>query len=139
MILIAGRPSSRSSFGSSRLSSSHNSLTVPSTRRVDDSNFITQAVSHDTLSSNQISDLYNVPFDSDMYSVPVDVIKPQAHSKSGKKKRRNTSSGCREWNYSVNSCKKTIGKILKILRQEYQIYLFCKVNWIELTEAERKE
>lgn len=70
------RPSSRSSLGgSSRLSSSHNSLSVSHTRRVDDSSFITQAVSHDTLSSNQISDLYNVPFDSDMYAVPVDVVK----------------------------------------------------------------
>ncbi|XP_048525559.1 uncharacterized protein LOC109535893 isoform X3 [Dendroctonus ponderosae] len=70
------RPSSRSSLGgSSRLSSSHNSLSVSHARRVDDSSFITQAVSHDTLSSNQISDLYNVPFDSDMYAVPVDMVK----------------------------------------------------------------
>jgi len=44
---------------------------------VDDSTFIKQAVSHDTLSSNQISDLYNVPFDSDVYSLPVDVVKPK--------------------------------------------------------------
>lgn len=72
------RPSSRSSLGgSSRLSSSHNSLTVAYTRQVDDSTFIKQAVSHDTLSSNQISDLYNVPFDSDVYSLPVDVVKPK--------------------------------------------------------------
>ncbi|XP_030766171.1 probable serine/threonine-protein kinase DDB_G0278845 [Sitophilus oryzae] len=79
------RPSSRSSLGgSSRLSSSHNSLTVPHTRRVDDSSFITQAVSHDTLSSNQISDLYNVPFDSDMYTVPIDVVqKPSVKPKKG--------------------------------------------------------
>ncbi|KAF7282998.1 suppressor of Cytokine Signaling at 16D isoform X2 [Rhynchophorus ferrugineus] len=79
------RPSSRSSMGgSSRLSSSHNSLSVPHTRRVDDSSFITQAVSHDTLSSHQISDLYNVPFDSDMYAVPLDVVhKPPLKPKRG--------------------------------------------------------
>lgn len=79
------RPSSRSSLGgSSRLSSSHNSLFVPHARRVDDSSFITQAVSHDTLSSNQISDLYNVPFDSDVYAVPVDVVrKPAVKPKRG--------------------------------------------------------
>ncbi|XP_044270458.1 uncharacterized protein LOC123015071 [Tribolium madens] len=94
-----GRPGSRSSLGSSRLSSSHNSLSVPAAHKVDDSSFITQAVSHDTLSSNQISDLYNVPFDSDMYAVPVDVIKPPLKPKrhqQNKKRRRNTSSGCRE-------------------------------------------
>lgn len=95
-----GRPSSRSSLGSSRLSSSHNSLSVPNTQRLDDSNFITQAVSHDTLSPNLISDLYNVPFDSDMYAVPVDVVKtpvkPKRTQHHQKKKRRNTASGCRE-------------------------------------------
>lgn len=37
-----GRPNSRSSLSSSRLSSSHNSLSVPATSRVDDSSFITQ-------------------------------------------------------------------------------------------------
>ncbi|KAJ8951284.1 hypothetical protein NQ318_008187 [Aromia moschata] len=94
-----GRPSSRSSLGSSRLSSSHNSLSVPITQRVDDSTFITQAVSHDTLSSNQISDLYNVPFDSDMYAVPIDMVKLPLKPKrvQQKKKRRNTASGCREF------------------------------------------
>ncbi|XP_060535541.1 uncharacterized protein LOC132707639 [Cylas formicarius] len=98
------RPNSRSSLGgSSRLSSSHNSLSLPTTCKVDDSTFITQAVSHDTLSSNQISDLYNVPFDSDMYAVPVDVVRPPLKPRRGvivaggaKKRRRNTSSGCRE-------------------------------------------
>ncbi|KAK9886849.1 hypothetical protein WA026_018498 [Henosepilachna vigintioctopunctata] len=88
------RPNSRSSVGSSRLSSSHNSLSLPAAQRVDDSSFITQAVSHDTLSSNQISDLYNVPFDSDMYSLPLDVVKPTLKPKKylqHKKKRRNTS------------------------------------------------
>lgn len=92
-----GRPSSRSSLGSSRLSSSHNSLSVPTAHRVDDSTFITQAVSHDTLSSNQISDLYNVPFDSDVYAVPIDVVKPsltknKRAQQQQKKKRRNTTS-----------------------------------------------
>lgn len=38
----SNRPSSRSSLGSSRLSSSHNSLSVPTARRADDSSFITQ-------------------------------------------------------------------------------------------------
>lgn len=144
-----GRPSSRSSLGSSRLSSSHNSLSVlPAGHQPDDSSFITQAVSHDTLtsggsgsgshaqlysshrgaterdrggrhrdemehrqssrhrhyryydepviirsrprrhttsvasssatitasSSAAISDLYTVPFDSDVYAVPVDTV-----------------------------------------------------------------
>lgn len=94
-------------MGSSRLSSSHNSLSVPTAHRVDDSTFITQAVSHDTLTSNQISDLYNVPFDSDVYAVPVDVVKPQLQPRKMqpvRRKRRNTSSGCREWGsrYSCN-------------------------------------
>ncbi|CAG9854116.1 unnamed protein product [Phyllotreta striolata] len=94
-----GRPSSRSSLGSSRLSSSHNSLAVPNAQKVDDSTFITQAVSHDTLSCNQISDLYNVPFDSDIYAVPVDTVKPQLKQKRSqhvKKKRRNTAGGYRD-------------------------------------------
>lgn len=91
---VSVRPSSRNSLGSSRLSCSHNSLSIPATKP-DDSNFITQAVSHDTLTSNQISDLYNVPFDSDMYAVPVDVVvKPPLKPKRNlqRKKRRNTSS-----------------------------------------------
>lgn len=96
----SGRPSSRSSLGSSRLSSSHNSLSVTTAHKVDDSSFITQAVSHDTLSSNQISDLYNVPFDSDVYAIPVDTVKPPLYPKRNpvyRKRRRNTSSGCREY------------------------------------------
>lgn len=110
-----GRPGSRSSLNSSRLSSSHNSLSVPAAHKVDDSTFITQAVSYDTLSSNQISDLYNVPFDSDMYAVPVDVVKPPLKPKraqQGKKRRRNTSSGFRDietrQNRGANSKKNTI-------------------------------
>ena len=94
------RPNSRSSLGSSRLSSSHNSLSVLTAHRADDSSFITQAVSHDTLTSNQISDLYNVPFDSDVYAIPVDTLKPPVKPKRNvhaKKRRRNTSSGCQEF------------------------------------------
>ncbi|KAJ6637482.1 Suppressor of cytokine signaling 7 [Pseudolycoriella hygida] len=70
----ANRPNSRNSLNS-RLSSSHNSLTVPTTNKADDSIFITQAMSHDAL----ISDFYNVPIDSDIYALPVDVIKPELH------------------------------------------------------------
>ncbi|XP_049818891.1 uncharacterized protein LOC109594116 isoform X2 [Aethina tumida] len=115
-----GRPSSRSSLGSSRLSSSHNSLSVPTAHRVDDSTFITQAVSHDTLSSNQISDLYNVPFDSDMYAVPIDVVKPPLRPKRNqhKKRRRNTSSGCRE--LEVRQCRLITGKKTAIRAEKYQ-------------------
>lgn len=92
-------PSSRRSLVSSRFSSSHNSLSVPSAHKVDDSSFITQAVSHDALVSTQISDIYNVPFDSDMYAVPVDVVRQQSKPRrvqQYKKRRRNTSSCCRE-------------------------------------------
>lgn len=62
---------------SSRLSSSHNSLTVP-TNKADDSIFITQAMSHDQLGHHiEISDFYNVPMDSDIYTLPIDVIHHQ--------------------------------------------------------------
>lgn len=96
----SARPSSRSSLGSSRLSSSHNSLSVPAAHKADDSSFITQAVSHDTLTTNQISDLYNVPFDSDVYAIPVDTVKPPVRPKRNtgyRKRRRNTSSSCKEY------------------------------------------
>lgn len=101
------RPSSRSSLGSSRLSCSHNSLSFPATCKADDSSFITQAVSHDTLTTNQISDLYNVPFDSDMYAVPVDVVvkpplKPPKRNMLPRKKRRNTSTNFQ--NVSILEC-----------------------------------
>ncbi|XP_025831472.1 uncharacterized protein LOC108741570 [Agrilus planipennis] len=90
-------PSSRNSLRLSRFSSSHNSLSVPVAQKADDSTFITQAVSHDTLLSNTISDLYNVPFDSDMYALPVDVVKPKyKRNFQQKKRRRNTSSCCNE-------------------------------------------
>ncbi|XP_056636063.1 uncharacterized protein LOC130444820 [Diorhabda sublineata] len=94
------RAGSRNSLGSSRLSSSHNSLSIPTTQKVDDSTFITQAVSHDTLSLNQISDLYNVPFDSDIYAVPVDMVKRPLKLKKSqqqKRKRRNISWGYRDF------------------------------------------
>ena len=88
------RPSSRNSL-SSRLSSSHNSLSVA---KADDSSFITLAMSHDTLTSNQISDMYNVPFDSDIYAVPVDVVKqenpkppPRTKKRHHRKRRQQTS------------------------------------------------
>lgn len=67
-------PNSKNSLNS-RLSSSHNSLTVP-TNKADDSIFITQAMSHDQLQGHniEISDFYNVPLDSDIYTLPIDVI-----------------------------------------------------------------
>lgn len=70
----ASNPNSKSSLNS-RLSSSHNSLTVP-TNKADDSIFITQAMSHDQLQGHsiEISDFYNVPLDSDIYTLPIDVI-----------------------------------------------------------------
>lgn len=70
---------SKSSLNS-RLSSSHNSLTVP-TNKADDSIFITQAMSHDQLGhipiGHEMSDFYTVPIDSDIYTLPVDVIHQQ--------------------------------------------------------------
>lgn len=69
------RPNSRNSLNS-RLSSSHNSLTISSLNKADDSIFITQAMSHDALTSREISDFYNVPIDSDIYALPIDVIRP---------------------------------------------------------------
>ncbi|XP_053623603.1 uncharacterized protein LOC128682784 [Plodia interpunctella] len=82
----ANRPSSRSSL-SSRLSSSHNSLVTQF--QTDDSSFITQAISHDTLSAktSDITDMYNVPFDSDIYAVPIDMIRPNHSNVRNKGKR----------------------------------------------------
>ncbi|XP_041987315.1 uncharacterized protein LOC121739067 isoform X2 [Aricia agestis] len=91
----ANRPSSRNSL-SSRLSSSHNSLVTQF--QVDDSSFITQAISHDTLSAktSDITDMYNVPFDSDIYAVPIDMVRP-SHSniraKAKKPPRNNKRRG----------------------------------------------
>ncbi|CAH2224653.1 jg25933, partial [Pararge aegeria aegeria] len=82
----ANRPSSRNSL-SSRLSSSHNSLV--SQFQADDSSFITQAISHDTLSAktSDITDMYNVPFDSDIYAVPIDTVRPSHSNVRGKGKK----------------------------------------------------
>ncbi|XP_054274609.1 uncharacterized protein LOC128994231 [Macrosteles quadrilineatus] len=70
---LSRRPASRNSM-SSRLSSSHNSLSVPTANKADDSSFITSAMSHDVLTT--ITDMYNVPFDSDIYTLPVDSLRP---------------------------------------------------------------
>lgn len=82
----ATRPSSRNSL-SSRLSSSHNSLVTQF--QTDDSSFITQAISHDTLSAktSDITDMYNVPFDSDIYAVPIDMVRPTHSNVRGKGKK----------------------------------------------------
>ncbi|XP_061391078.1 probable serine/threonine-protein kinase DDB_G0282963, partial [Musca vetustissima] len=74
--LCSNRPNSRNSLNS-RLSSSHNSLSVSSANKPDDSIFITQAMSHDALLTREISDFYNVPIDSDIYALPVDMIKSE--------------------------------------------------------------
>lgn len=71
------RPNSRNSL-SSRLSSSHNSLKTTTSNKADDSIFITQAMSHDALIGREISDFYNVPIDSDIYALPIDVIRPNS-------------------------------------------------------------
>lgn len=71
------RPNSRNSLNS-RLSSSHNSLTIATSNKADDSIFITQAMSHDALTGCEISDFYNVPIDSDIYALPIDVIRPKS-------------------------------------------------------------
>lgn len=89
------RPNSRNSLNS-RLSSSHNSLTISSSNKADDSIFITQAMSHDALTSREISDFYNVPIDSDIYALPIDVIRPIFSS--------NTSRTCPS-RTSANGCK----------------------------------
>lgn len=70
---LSRRPASRNSL-TSRLSSSHNSLSVPTANKADDSSFITSAMSHDVLTT--ITDMYNVPFDSDIYTLPVDTLHP---------------------------------------------------------------
>ena len=89
-------PNSKSSLNS-RLSSSHNSLTVP-TNKADDSIFITQAMSHDQLGhSLEISDFYNVPMDSDIYTLPIDVIHQQEEEREYRKHRAmsdNNLLGC---------------------------------------------
>lgn len=74
--LSSGRPNSRNSLNS-RLSSSQ-SLTISSSHKADSTAFITQAMSHDALTTRDISDFYNVPIDSDIYALPIDVIRPIA-------------------------------------------------------------
>ena len=81
------RPASRSSL-SSRLSSSHNSLSVPAANRVDDSSFITSAMSHEVLSAGDICDMYNVPLDCDVYAVPVDMVRPPVPIPPQRQKRQ---------------------------------------------------
>lgn len=93
-------PPSKLSMVSARLCTSNTSLAYPTRQNVDDSSFITQAVSHDNLVSNEIIDIYNVPFDSDLYAVPVDMVRPQGAARRGqqhRKRRRNTSSCCHEF------------------------------------------
>ncbi|XP_055614810.1 uncharacterized protein LOC129761119 isoform X2 [Toxorhynchites rutilus septentrionalis] len=78
-----------------RLSSSHNSLNDSAAKIVDDSMFITQAMSHDTLDDNKILDFYNVPLDSDIYSVPIDFITNQYNIDSVlHKKKMNRKGTC---------------------------------------------
>jgi hypothetical protein len=85
-------PTSKSSLNS-RLSSSHNSLTVP-TNKADDSIFITQAMSHDQLQGHnlEISDFYNVPLDSDIYTLPIDVINNNHHHENERCRHHRLSS-----------------------------------------------
>lgn len=125
------RPNSRNSLNS-RLSSSHNSLSVAASNKVDDSIFITQAMSHDALLGREIIDFYNVPIDSDIYALPVDFVKTQPYYKktaphrtktkysknylncNNKKRRRNNynndSSCTSNNNNNNNNCKIKITK-----------------------------
>ncbi|XP_038216242.1 uncharacterized protein LOC119835475 [Zerene cesonia] len=97
----ATRPSSRNSL-SSRLSSSHNSLITQF--QADDSSFITQAISHDALSAktSDITDMYNVPFDSDIYAVPIDMIGPGHGNIRGKGKRPQRTTKRRSKTNTIN-------------------------------------
>lgn len=80
-------PNSRTSLNS-RLSSSHNSLTK-SSNKADDSMFITQAMSHDQLGkSSELNDFYNVPMDSDIYTLPIDVINQEDNEEAESRHRR---------------------------------------------------
>ncbi|XP_059477446.1 uncharacterized protein LOC132197874 [Neocloeon triangulifer] len=91
------RPGSVGSLASSRLSISHNSLSIPRTKAADDSSFITLAMSHDLLLGD-MSEIYNVPIDSDIYTLPVDTVHQDSADhrkhkrKVHRKKRRHTSS-----------------------------------------------
>lgn len=71
----------------SRLSCSHSSLATPA--QSDDSSFITQAISHHTLSAaTDIADMYNVPFDSDIYAIPIDMVRPRHQAKRSQRSYR---------------------------------------------------
>ncbi|XP_031625215.1 probable serine/threonine-protein kinase DDB_G0282963 [Contarinia nasturtii] len=104
------RPNSRNSLNS-RLSSSHNSLTISSSNKADDSIFITQAMSHDALTSREISDFYNVPIDSDIYALPIDVIRPIFSSTNTSRTCTSgriqpaTTGGCGSGNNTNGACK----------------------------------
>uniref|UniRef100_A0A1Q3G1E0 Putative suppressor of cytokine signaling 7 n=1 Tax=Culex tarsalis TaxID=7177 RepID=A0A1Q3G1E0_CULTA len=76
-----------------RFSSSHNSLSDTACKRIDDSIFITQAMSHDELDDNKILDFYNVPLDSDVYSAPVDFVSNHYNIETVLQKKKVCSSG----------------------------------------------
>lgn len=68
-------------------------------------------MSHDVLTASEISDMYNVPFDSDIYAVPVDVVRPEVRPPPGRPKRHHrkprrrhaSSGGGRHGKLSVGS------------------------------------
>lgn len=95
-LLSLRRPASRNSLHS-RLSSSHNSLSVPAANKADDSSFITSAMSHDVL------DMYNVPLDSDIYTIPVDSLKP-THPQRPKRQNRQHRKRRRETSGTIPHC-----------------------------------
>uniref|UniRef100_A0A8D8E8B8 Suppressor of cytokine signaling 7 n=2 Tax=Culex pipiens TaxID=7175 RepID=A0A8D8E8B8_CULPI len=76
-----------------RFSSSHNSLSDSACKKIDDSIFITQAMSHDELDDNKILDFYNVPLDSDVYSAPVDFVSNHYNIETVLQKKKVCSSG----------------------------------------------
>lgn len=76
-----------------RFSSSHNSLSDSACKRIDDSIFITQAMSHDELDDNKILDFYNVPLDSDVYSAPVDFVSNHFNVETALHKKKICASG----------------------------------------------
>lgn len=86
---MSRRPASRQSLSSSsRLSSSHNSLSVPAANKADDSSFITSAMSHDVLTFDD-SDIYTLPVDSLRAYTPCP-RRPKRHHRHNRKKRRHT-------------------------------------------------
>ncbi|KOX78292.1 Suppressor of cytokine signaling 7 [Melipona quadrifasciata] len=98
------RPNSRCSLASSRLSSSHNSINTSGlSHKVDDSSFITSAMSHDVLTTSEISDMYNVPFDSDIYTVPIDVVRPLHDLRTPQRPKRHRHHRKRRRNVSASS------------------------------------